>query len=142
MNRQELFEAIGTDLSKMSTEELFRQSGRTGRMIDDAVETAQKGHAVVIVMKDTMHVDLVKERVKDVTGITVTHYNPNSANYPAPFSWATLQGIGKFKEHKVFIDHDVIYFNNRHLFEAATKYDPKFKITGDTMEFAPAWPYN
>lgn len=135
MNREELFKAGRFDLTKMTTEEIFRQSGRTTRMVNDAIATAKKGSKVVIVMKDLQQVAKVEEIVKGVPNVEVTHYNTISKNFPVPFDWNTLKGIGKYEKHKVFIDHEVIYFNNRLLMEAASKYDPKFDIVGDTMTF-------
>lgn len=135
MQREEMFKHLKLDTSKMSTEELFRQTGRTTRMVEAAVYRAREGRLVTIVMKDTAAVQWVLKYIEDmgkVPRIRVTHYNQN---FEPIFDWATLKGIGVHSEHEMFIDHDVIYFNNRALFEAMSKYDPKVKIEGDTMTF-------
>lgn len=140
MNREEMFRSAGIDTTKMHTEELFRQTGRTWRMLMDAVKTAKEGHVVLVVMKDMEMVDWAKNNIGKQEGIEVVHYNPISKE-PKPFSWETLEGVGKYINHRVFIDHDVIYFNNRKLFEAASKYDPKVDIKEDTMTFIKDLPF-
>lgn len=134
MKREEIFKHLRLDTNAMSTEELFRQTGRTRRMLAAAVKAANDGRPVVVVMKDMATVASALEIINKHPGVEVTHYNQLSKG-PQVFSWSTLKGIGEYAGHEVFIDHDVIYFNNRTLFEAATKYDPKVEIKDDAMTF-------
>lgn len=132
MNREELIKNYQGLKPVMHTEDYFRQCGRTSRMIADAIQTAKQGHAVVIVTKDVHMERWVREKLGRVTGISVTHYNPRK---PELLDWDNLQAMGEYANHKTFIDHDVIYFNNLHLFRAASQYDPKIEVKGDSMTF-------
>lgn len=136
MNREELFKAAMMNPESLTTEEVFRQSGRTNRMLNAAASAALAGKAVLIVVKDQMHVQRARQILDDkygrLPGVSIRGMSTNKNEY---FSWDTMKGIGEYANHEVFIDHDVIYFAHRHLFEAASRWDPKFKFEGDTMSF-------
>lgn len=141
MNREELFKDLGLDTTKMTTEELFRQTGRSIRMLEAAIASARNGKQTLIVVKDETEAESLRF-IRDIStqyslySVSIVGYNPLTAETDPIFDWKTLKGVGKFSDYEVFIDHDVIYFNNRHLFEAFSKYDPKVKINGNSMTFA------
>lgn len=131
VTREDIIKAIGLDASTMTTEELFRQSGRTTRMVKAALTRAREGVPVVIVMKDWNRVDTIRKVLQGEPNVAVTAYNPIAPN----MKWIPLEMIGEYSQHEVFVDHDVVYFNHRKLFELQSKWDPKVDIKGDSMTF-------
>lgn len=131
MTRERMFDCMRLDPSKMTTEELFRQSGRTTRMVKAAVSRAREGVPVVIVMKDWKNADSIRKVLQGEANVAVMAYNPIAPN----MKWSPLQAIGQYSDHEVFVDHDVVYFSHRKIFELQSKWDPKFEISGDMMTF-------
>lgn len=128
MTREKLLSSVAK-VESLTTEELFRQSGRTARMVEHAMSEAREGRLVVIVMKDEHQVAIVKKTVNGAPGVSVISYNPRTNEM---INWKTLQATGIYHEHRTFIDHDVIYFNHKHLFREASKYD-SFTVRGDNI---------
>jgi hypothetical protein len=58
-------------------------------------------------------------------------YNPIAPN----MKWSPLQAIGEYSQHEVFVDHEVVYFNHRKLFELQSRWDPDIYVDGDSFTF-------
>lgn len=141
MNREELFKAGLYNHDNMRTEDYFRQSGRTGRMLAEAVKTARQGFPVLVLAKDDMMTKSLAHRVAQtygkVEGLTVENAtNPKIRN---KIDWDNLCVGVDYVNHRVFFDHEVLYFSDRfkHIFIEASKYDPKIELKGDAMYFKP-----
>lgn len=134
MTREELFKNLRTNISSMETEELFRQTGRTTRMIEDAIATAKRGRPVLILAKDEYQKSAIRQQVGGAPGVAV-----ENVTYPviaAYVDWDRLAITGgEYVSHQVFFDHDTIYCHFRNILRAFGKYDPKVAISGDTMRF-------
>lgn len=127
ITREELLRPL-TDFEKMHTEELFRQSGRTTRMVQEALRVADTGKNVVIVMKDESMVAHVRNKFVIRANASVISYNHSKGT----IDWSKLQATGEHAKSVTFIDHDVIYFNHRELFRAQSRFD-EFSIKGDCI---------
>jgi hypothetical protein len=141
MNREELFKVGCYYHENMYTEDYFRQTGRTGRMLVDAVKTARQGYPVLVLAKDDQMTKALAQRVLEtfgkVDGLTVM--NATSPQVRNKIDWDNLRVGVDYVNHRVFFDHEVLYFNDRfkRIFREASKYDPKIAIKGDAMYFVP-----
>lgn len=140
MNREQLLAPfIGTDF--MHTTEYLRQSGRTGRMLADAVMTARQGFQVLVLAKDDHMMKSLRDRVfttfGKVEGLTVV--NATSLSIRNKIDWDNLRVGVDYINHRAFFDHDTLFANDRFktLLREYSKYDPKIEVKGDALYLVP-----
>lgn len=133
LTREDILKPIMTlnnPSGKLSMDELFRQTGRTGNMYLAAIEASKKA-PVIVVVKDMFMVTHLIEKFGSHADVAIMTYNRSMHN---SIDWKTLKVIdGKFDKREAFIDHDVLYFSNKELFRAYEKYAPKIDVSGDTF---------
>lgn len=104
-------------LSRLETQ---RQTGRTTRMFEQAVESAKSGKPTVVYMKDVHSVRIWLEKMGDIPGLSI---EPMRVRMP-DMDWSQLKIVsGPFANHEQFFDHDVIYCQFRHVLLAWMQYD-------------------
>jgi hypothetical protein len=138
MTREDLLAPI-IKLDGTNTETYFRQTGRTTRMLEDAVRTATTGRLVLVLMKDDYCMNAAIEKVKAMPGkFSLTIENATHPKIRNKIDWDNLRVGLDYVHHQVFFDHEVLYFNDRykHIFQAASKYDPKIEVRGNGLYFA------
>jgi hypothetical protein len=130
LTREDIIKFAGLSSTEMKTEDLFRQTGRTTRMVKAAVARARQGVPVVIVMKDWTRAEALRKVLDGEPNVGVMGLSlvPN-------LKWTPLEAIGEYSHHEVFVDHDVVYVSHRKLFELQSMWDPKVDVKGDTMKF-------
>ena len=100
--------------------EFKRLTGRTTRMMEAAKAMAESGKPVVVVFKDEHNAKFWRDKYDNVPGLSVV---PMKVKMPE-LDWESMKfSAGPYAHHKTFIDHDVIYLWNRHLFDAYCEYD-------------------
>ena len=139
MTREELFKAGCYKDYNMHTEDYFRQTGRTGRMLADAVKTARQGFPVLVLAKDDYMTKALRQRVLETFGVVagLTVENVTHPYIRNKVDWQNLKVGVDYANHRVFFDHEVLYFAGpyKHIFRAASHYDPKIEVKGDAMYF-------
>lgn len=101
-----------------------RQTGRTTRMIKQAVELAKAGKAVYIVAFTLEHKAGIERRM-DNEGIDFERLGIKvEAQYHLPeFDWKTMTLPGAHPNCVVLVDHATIESRYRHLLEMLHRYD-------------------
>lgn len=101
--------------------EYKRQSGRTTRMFQRAVDAANSGKQVVVLMKDRLSVDHWQNKIGGlVPGLSIEEMKV----VPTPeVDWRNFKLIGVRSDHVLFIDHDVFESTFKPLLNAWTAYD-------------------
>ncbi len=98
--------------------EYKRQSGRTTRMFQRAVDAAKSGKMVVVLMKDMNSVNHWQDRIGGpVPGLSIEGMKfPTSPE----IDWKEFKLIGLRSDHQLFIDHDVFESTFKYILKAWT----------------------
>lgn len=110
------------DLEKLMQHpmEYKRQTGRTTRMIQEAIAVASQGKTVVVLMKDEHQAKLWRSVAGGVQGIEIICMRLRMPE----FDWKTLTfTAGPHIKKKLLIDHDVFEAYQRDMLKAWTQYD-------------------
>ena len=105
-----------------------RQSGRTTRMMAEAIAAALTGKKVVVLMKDMAAVDHWTEKLNqqqwaaDINSHSYISIEPMCHPVSPEIDWDKMTLIGERSNHLLLIDHDVIYGQFKHVLRAWTKY--------------------
>ena len=100
-----------------------RQTGRTTRMVEEAIDLANKGRAVYILADNYNHAENIRELFgedPETYGIKI-----ETEGDLGNFDWQTLSLRGAHKNCIVLIDHYTIENKFSRIIEALHKYDKR-----------------
>lgn len=95
-----------------------RQTGRTGRLLQEAKRLKQEGRAVYIIAATQRHAQELQRCLPPGTGIKVE--TPGSCGN---FDWETLTLRGAHPNCVTLVDHYAIEHHQGHLLQAWTRFD-------------------
>ena len=99
----------------------LKQTGRTQRLIEEALRCESAGNAVIIVTESSAGADFIKKRIKDIrkdSKIEVcTPYDKSG------FDWRTMSFFGTHPETVVLIDHYTIEVKFHKILEILHRFD-------------------
>lgn len=108
----------------------FRQTGRTTRMLQAAIEAARAGRAVYVVAADHNHVRYMLDMLQDLIQVDDRRLL-NSIKIETPvqlgnFDYMTLGLRGAHPNCKVFVDHFTLERLFPAIIQAFHEFDPDF----------------
>jgi hypothetical protein len=98
---------------------LKRQTGRSTRMMLEAATAATKGEKVVVLFKDELTAKYWRDRFGRIPGMSI---EPMKVHMPE-LDLGKMRLVGDRATHTLFVDHDILYLENKDLFRAWMKYD-------------------
>jgi hypothetical protein len=104
--------------------EFKRQTGRTHRMMEAAINFAKTGIPTTVLFKDMHSVETWKAKFGEVEGLELI---PMRMHMPE-FDRRTMTFRDERAKHKVFIDHDVVYTEHKAILKLWSQFD--LPITG------------
>jgi len=109
----------------MYTNETKRGTGRTTRMLEEAIKQAEAGRAVYVVGAKANHVWALEEAVKDICGKSASSLGIKfeTAHTVGNFDWKTLTLRGAHPNCVVLVDHYAIEAEFARMLEMLHRFD-------------------
>lgn len=99
--------------------ENLRGTGRTHRMIQEAIRLAREGRAVYVIAADQSHRKLLESQIPDGLGISV-----ETPGTTGNFDWQRMELRGAHENCVVLADHYAIESNWPRMLEMLHRFDP------------------
>lgn len=105
--------------------QLLRATGRTTRMLQDAIEHAKDGLAVYVIAATRTHAQLLEKMLESIGGEEVTGLGIKfeTAQNLGNFDWRTMRLAGASPTCVVLADHYAIEFAFARMLDMLHRYD-------------------